>query len=94
LTHQEWVPHIRGIDNVEAREILWCALQRWQVKVMLWLTAMNVFHVSKGKPKGILTPEEEKKYDDANTITTRAILSVLVGRLVDMNMCHIDDEEL
>jgi hypothetical protein len=35
--------------------------KRWQVKVTLWLTVMNVFHVSKGKPEGGLTPEEEKK---------------------------------
>jgi hypothetical protein len=47
---------------------------------------VNVFHVSKGKPEGILTPEEEKKYDDANTIFIVAILSVLVVRLVDTNM--------
>jgi hypothetical protein len=31
--------------------------KRWQVKVTLWLTAMNVFHVSKGQPKGELTSE-------------------------------------
>jgi hypothetical protein len=52
----------------------------------LWLTVMNVFHVSKGKPEGRLTPEEDKKYDEANTIFTGADLSVLEDRLVDANM--------
>jgi hypothetical protein len=42
--------------------------KRWQVKATLWLTAMNVFHVSKGRPEGPLTPEQEKEYDHANTI--------------------------
>jgi hypothetical protein len=31
--------------------------KRWQVKVTLSLTAMNVFHVSKGKPAVTLTYE-------------------------------------
>jgi hypothetical protein len=53
-------------------------LKRWQVKVMLQLTIMIVFYISKGKPKGIMTPREEKKYDDANIIFTGTILSVLV----------------
>jgi hypothetical protein len=64
--------------------------KRWQVKATLWLTTMNVFHVSKGKPEGVLTPEEEKKYDQANTIFTGAVVSVLVDRLVDANMKHTD----
>jgi hypothetical protein len=68
--------------------------KRWKVKVILWLNAMNVFHVNQGKPKGVLTPEEEKKYDDANPIFTGAILSVLVDRLVDANMQYIDEKEL
>jgi hypothetical protein len=55
---------------------------------------MNMFHVSKGKPKGVLTPEEEKKYDDVNSIFMGAILSVIVDRLVDANMQYIDRKEL
>jgi acyl CoA:acetate/3-ketoacid CoA transferase alpha subunit len=62
--------------------------KRWQVKVTFCLTAMNVIHVSKGKPEGRLTPEEEKKYDEANTIFTGAILIVLVDHIVDANMQH------
>jgi hypothetical protein len=68
--------------------------KRWQVKATLWLTAMNVFHVSKGKPKGALTPEQEKEYDHANTIFTGAVLSALVHSLVDTNIQHTDGKEL
>jgi hypothetical protein len=68
--------------------------KRWQVKATLWLTAMNVFHVSKGKPEGALTPEQEKEYDHANTIFTGAVLSALVDRLVDANIQHTNGKEL
>jgi hypothetical protein len=64
--------------------------KRWQVKATLWLTAMNVFHVSKGKPECALTPEQEKEYDHANTIFTGAVLSALVDRLVDANIQHTE----
>jgi hypothetical protein len=57
--------------------------KRWQVKATLWLTAMNVFHISKGKPEGGLTPEQEKEYDHANAIFTGAVLSA-----------HTDEKEL
>jgi hypothetical protein len=65
---------------------------RWQVKATFWLTAMNVFHVSKGKPEGPLTPEQEKEYDHANTIFMGAVLSALVDRLVDVNIQHTDEK--
>jgi hypothetical protein len=68
--------------------------KRWQVKATLWLTAMNVFHVSKGKPEGTLTPEQEKEYDHANTIFTEAVLSAYVDRLVDANIQHTDGKEI
>jgi hypothetical protein len=55
---------------------------------------MNVFHVSKGKPEGGLTPKKEKRYDHANTIFMGAVLSVLVDRLVDANIQHTDGKEL
>jgi hypothetical protein len=68
--------------------------KRWQVKATLWLIAMNVFHVSKGKPEGPLTPDQEKEYDHVNTIFTGAVLSALVDRLVDANIQHTDGKEL
>lgn len=68
--------------------------KKWQVRVILWLTAMNVFHTNKGKPGGIITPKEEKKYVDVNIIFKGAILSVLVDRLFDMNMHYTYKKEL
>ena len=34
--------------------------KRWQVKATLWLTAMNVFWVSEGKPDGVLLLKRRK----------------------------------
>jgi hypothetical protein len=42
--------------------------KRWQTRVILWLSAMNVLWVSKGKPEGPLTPEQEKAFTEANTL--------------------------
>jgi hypothetical protein len=81
-------------DALKPEKFTGIHFKRWQVKTTLWLTTMNVFHVSKGKPEGGLTPEEEKKYDQTNTIFTGAVLSVLVDRLVDANMQHTDGKEL
>jgi hypothetical protein len=51
--------------------------KRWQMRVTLWLTVMNVFWVSEGKPKGELTPEKEKTYSEANTIFYGVMVGVL-----------------
>jgi hypothetical protein len=53
------------------------------MRVTLWLTAMNVFWVSEGKPEGELTPEKEKKYSEANTIFCAVVVGVLVETLQD-----------
>jgi hypothetical protein len=60
--------------------------KRWQSKVTLCLAAMNVFHISKCKPEDVLTHEEEKKYDDTNTIYMGAVLRVLVNCLLDSKL--------
>jgi hypothetical protein len=49
----------------------------WQMRVTLWVTTMNVFWVSKGKPEGELNPEKEKEYSKANTIFCGAMVRVL-----------------
>jgi hypothetical protein len=35
--------------------------KRWQVKSMLWLTALKVFHVSVGAPEG-MSEEDQRKF--------------------------------
>jgi hypothetical protein len=47
------------------------------MRATLWLTAMNVLWVSKGKPKGERIPEKEKEYSEANTIFCGAVVGVL-----------------
>jgi hypothetical protein len=49
----------------------------------LWLTIVNVFWVSKGKPEGELTPQKEKAYSEANTIFCSVVVGVLVENLQD-----------
>jgi hypothetical protein len=81
-------------DALKLEKFTGMHFKRWQVKATLWLTAMNVFHVSKGKPEGGLTHEQEKEYDHANTIFMGAVLSVLIDCLVDVNIQHTDGKEL
>jgi hypothetical protein len=44
--------------------------------------------------RAYLLLKRKKKFDDVNTIFTRAILSVLVNHLVDTNILHTDEELL
>lgn len=41
----------------------------WKSKVRFWFTAMHIWDTRLGKPEGLLTAEEQKKYDDANSVT-------------------------
>jgi hypothetical protein len=51
------------------------------MRVTLWLTAMNVFWVSKGKPEGELTPEKENAYSEASTIFCDAVIEVFADTM-------------
>jgi hypothetical protein len=53
------------------------------MRVTLWLTNMNVFWVSEGKPEGELSPEKEKEYSEANTIFYGVLVGVLAEALLD-----------
>jgi hypothetical protein len=64
------------------------------MRVILWLTAMNVFWVSKGKPEGKLTPEKEKAYSEANTIFCGAMVGVLAETLQDMYLRYKTAKEM
>jgi hypothetical protein len=58
--------------------------KRWQMRVTLWLTAMNMFWISEDKPEGELTPKKEKAYSEANTFFCGVVVRVLVETLQDM----------
>jgi hypothetical protein len=68
--------------------------KRWQMRVILCLSAMNVLWVSKGKPEGPLTPEQEKAFTEANTLFVGAVIGTLVDRLQDVYLHHTDAKKL
>ncbi len=68
--------------------------KRWQVKATLWLTALKVFTVSNGKPEGAMSDEDQRKFEEANTLFVGCILGVLADRLCDVYMHIKDGKEL
>jgi hypothetical protein len=44
--------------------------KRWQYKAELWLTMMKVFQISKGKPEGTMSHEDQRKFEEADTSQT------------------------
>jgi hypothetical protein len=68
--------------------------KRWQYKDELWLTTMKVFYISKGKPEGTMSEDDQKKFEEANTVFVESILSILVDRLCDVFMHIKDGKEL
>jgi hypothetical protein len=68
--------------------------KRWQMRVTLWLTAMNVFWVSEGKPQEGLTPEKKKAYLEVNTIFYDAVVGVLAETLQDTYLRYKTAKEI
>ena len=64
----------------------------WQVKATLQLTAMNCHWVASGRPEGTLSCDEEKKFEEANTLFVGCVLSALADHLCNVYM-HIKDEK-
>jgi hypothetical protein len=48
------------VDALRPTPFTGANFKRWQMRVTLWLTGMNVFWVFKGKPEGELSPKKEK----------------------------------
>jgi hypothetical protein len=68
--------------------------KRWQYKAELWLTMMKVFQISKGKPEGTMSKNDQKKFEEANTIFVGCILSILADCLCNVFMHIKDGKEL
>jgi hypothetical protein len=64
------------------------------MRVTLWLTAMNMFWVSEGKPEGELSPEKEKEYSEANTIFCGAVVGVFAETLQDTYLRYKTAKEM
>jgi hypothetical protein len=68
--------------------------KRWQMRVTLWLTSMNMFWVSEGNPIGELTPQKEKDYSEANTIFCGDVVGVHIESLQDTYLCYKTAKEM
>ena len=68
--------------------------KRWQVKVHLCLTVLHAWEARLGIPAGEHSPEERRKFTDANNLFVRCVINVLADRLVDVYMHIIDAKEL
>jgi hypothetical protein len=68
--------------------------KRWQFKAELCLTIMKVFQISKGKPEGTISDEDQKKFEEANTVFVGCLLSILADHLCDVFMHIKDGKEL
>jgi hypothetical protein len=55
---------------------------------------MKVFQISKGKPEGTMSEDDQKKVEEANTVFVGCILSILADRLCDVFMHIKDGKEL
>jgi len=62
----------------------------WKSKVHLWFTALHIWDMRLGKHVGVLTAEDQKKYDEANNLFVGCIISNLPDGLVRV---YIDETE-
>jgi hypothetical protein len=53
-----------------------------------------VFQIGKGKREGTMSEEDQRKFEEANTIVVVCILSIFVDRLCDLYMHIKDGKEL
>jgi hypothetical protein len=67
---------------------------RWQMRVTICITVMNVFCVSEAKPEGELSPEKEKEYSEANIIFCGAVVELLAETLQDTYLRYKTTKEM
>jgi hypothetical protein len=82
------------VDALRPTPFTGANFKRWQMRVTLWLTAMNVFWVSESKPEGELSPKKEKEYSEANTIFCCVVVRVLVKTLQDAYLRYKTTKEM
>jgi hypothetical protein len=71
------------VDPLMPTPFIGANFKRCQMRVTLWLTAMNMFWVFEGKIEGELTSEKEKEYSEANIIFCGTVIGVLAETLQD-----------
>jgi hypothetical protein len=67
--------------------------KQWRDRMILWLTAMNIIHVTNGKPEQF-TPEEEQAFMAANNLFRGTVINVLAENLVDFYLTATSGKEL
>jgi hypothetical protein len=67
--------------------------KRWRAKIVLWLTAMNCYHVARGKPEQ-LAAEDEQKFTATDNLFRGAIISVLHSKYEDNYIICATGKEL
>jgi hypothetical protein len=82
------------IDALRHTSFMDANFKRWQMRVTLWLTIMNVFWVYEGKPGGELSLKKEKEYSKANTIFCDTVVGVLAEALQDTNLRYKTAKEM
>jgi hypothetical protein len=55
---------------------------RWQTRMILWLTAMNCYHAAQRKPEQF-THKEEKMFDVVDNLFRGAVIGALANKYVD-----------
>jgi hypothetical protein len=61
--------------------------------MILWLTAMNCYHVAQGKPEQF-TPEEERMFNVADNLFRGTVISDLANKYVDSYLTCTSAKEL
>jgi hypothetical protein len=59
------------------------SFKRWHARIILCLTTMRCFDATNDKHEGEITPLEENFFEEADTLSRGAIISVLHENIVD-----------
>ena len=69
--------------------------KRWRAKMVLWLTAINVYHVTQGKPEDLSSETPEgKAFEAADNLFRGAVISALAETIVDSYMMLATGKEM
>jgi hypothetical protein len=82
------------IDALRPAPFTGMHFKRWQTRVTLWLIAMGMFCVSNVKPEGQLTTEQEKAYEEANTLFVGAVIGVVADHLQDVYLRYKTSKDM
>ena len=56
--------------------------KRWRARMIVWLTAMNCYHVVQRKPEQF-TPQEESEFEASDNLFRGSVISALTNKYID-----------